>query len=102
MMSSDCVLLFLRNVLSACIAQVVRDINERQSRELTDAADEAKRLKEQVGSIGSHLNILTCCASSRMRTKRSGSKNRRAAGLFGLEPRCDLPSHHSACHRINA
>ena len=29
--------------------QVVRDINERQARELTDAAEERKRLLEQVG-----------------------------------------------------
>lgn len=34
------------------LLQVVRDINERQARELGDAADEAKRLKEQVGGSG--------------------------------------------------
>jgi hypothetical protein len=28
---------------------VVRDINERQAQELADAAEEAKRLREQVG-----------------------------------------------------
>lgn len=33
------------------IPQVVRDINERQARELTDAADEAKRLKEQARGL---------------------------------------------------
>lgn len=36
--------------LPVLLKQVVRDINERQARELTDAADEARRLKEQVGS----------------------------------------------------
>ncbi|PRW45473.1 autophagy-related 16 [Chlorella sorokiniana] len=31
--------------------QVVRDINERQARELTDAAEEARRLKEQIKEL---------------------------------------------------
>lgn len=42
--------LLLASPLPVLLKQVVRDINERQARELTDAADEARRLKEQVGA----------------------------------------------------
>jgi hypothetical protein len=33
---------------NAATPQVVRDINERQAKELADAAEEARRLREQV------------------------------------------------------
>jgi hypothetical protein len=55
--------------LSSTSLQVVRDINERQSKELTDAAEEAKRLREQVGQLHPAAVVAAAAAAAAAASK---------------------------------
>ena len=103
-----CQLERLANMLHACPPwlQVVRDINERQARELGDAADEAKRLKEQVGG---RVRWKQAPATGRQvasgRHQAGGSKQRQVGGPQLGAPSAarafagcpsSIPRHHSS------